>query len=547
MPTCDGLVKSTVGNTSDASCDCLRSFADCIRRWLAAEVTRPASGPPSFPSSASGLLLANRGWADLTRLLDISPFPLENQQRDADFSVAFRLVAPSPPQSSPIGRCSRADEQLTCTNSRDERTSPSNKASSEYTNTPNDGNMAQAGRVKSARLTSRPRDSARRSLPRTKSTGALPIRRNSMTGRRLPDGSVPDFHTTSAAGPSPSLIAHMKIFSRRADEARQGGGHTTAMATANMRIDGARPVYSPRNNPHPGKAFVAWKVPRHLQERERERMERDAKMSFYDEYRGTYGSGQQQQDDGLVTNLSKLKLDPESYVHKATSTRSIPGWTLSPQEDYQAEYNQDEQFGETVDTNRSSASVESNLKCESQKSVTFALKSDAKPGVENWLQQASEKERTIAMDFFKALQGDSKSTPGSTAAAIARMPKAPPKQKQPNFTLQGKKQKLNASLGSKDPPLLRSTSCRSHMEEFKQKELKYLMRKMEKTIDPKKYVGEFQEKPLEQLPSHQHKHRRVYTDPGTYPRSFFAPTKNPNRGYFVISTDWASENLVTTY
>ena len=29
-------------------------------------------------------------------------------------------------------------------------------------------------------------------------------------------------------------------------------------------------------------------------------------------------------DDQILTNLSKLKLNPEAYAHKATSTRSIP-------------------------------------------------------------------------------------------------------------------------------------------------------------------------------------------------------------------------------
>ena len=88
------------------------------------------------------------------------------------------------------------------------------------------------------------------------------------------------------------------------------------------------------------------------------------------------------------------------------------------------------------------------------------------------------------MDFFKALHHDDdesrsrpSSKPGSTAAALARMPRAPPKAKQPNFTLQGKKQKMTSS---KDAPLLRSTSCRSHIKEFKEKEIKYLMKKMEK-------------------------------------------------------------------
>ena len=169
----------------------------------------------------------------------------------------FALLAIGPPTpnsllaKNPRPRRNASDwSPLTCTSliSRESRhatrPSPSNAEPLFY----ND-RMASAPpeRVKSARLVGRPqRERARidrsASVPRARSAGAL-LRGSS---------GVPDFYTTSAAGPNPALITHMKMFSRRAEEARRRG-RGGKVSIHDLRIEASRPpVHTPRNNPQPG-------------------------------------------------------------------------------------------------------------------------------------------------------------------------------------------------------------------------------------------------------------------------------------------------------
>ncbi|XP_062517410.1 uncharacterized protein LOC134192675 [Corticium candelabrum] len=418
-------------------------------------------------------------------------------------------------------------------------------------------------RSKSARPAphSQPQQSSgQRRIPRSRSAG-------SVSGRR----SVPDFYTSGFAGPTASLVAHMRMFSLRAEAMRLKSSDDRATIKEHNRR-----LHTPRNNPQPADAFVHWKRPRFTNENSvnDKMMSSDTRRSFQDEYRGSASPVDKTNHQitvslsqpELVTNVAKIKLPAEAYA--PTAIREMPrlSWQANEDDAYHqaydgndyylmdtdylmdkekgwlsSEFGASDEFLDAIDQEQSTGA-----KIPSQKAVTFkGLNPSTTTAVQGWLEQADEKERDIALGFLNALAEDTKKkSKPSTARAIASIPVPQVKAKQPNFSLRGKavKQKsITPSLGNKDTPILHS---RQYIPELRRKELKSLMSSIEKEIDVKRHVERFVDCRPSQI-RFKPRHQRSVTDPSVNPRSFFSHTNPVNRGYFIIAPDWTSERLVT--